>query len=144
MSGMTGVARITRPLIHTSLSVSADTISKHVVVEKHGANTSWVQLSHIDRWKPKRSDFIHPSHNFRDLFISVYALHSFHAGLLIHIRGFQHEILQYLIHGRNHFLRVFEQLRVDLFSGGVSEEVDHIQVQVGVACLSHSTHVSLV
>ena len=66
MSGITGVVRMTRPLMLTILSISDNRQYRVLVLDDEGLIiTIWVQLSHIHGLiKSKWFDFIYFSLNF--------------------------------------------------------------------------------
>jgi len=103
-----------------------------------------IEVTHIERGEAEGPDFVYFAHDVGDFCVALGALHSFDCFLLIEVGDFQHEILEDLVHDWYDFLRVFGELSMEFFHGGISEQVSTVEVEIGLACLTHAAQQVLV
>jgi hypothetical protein len=97
----------------------------------------WVEAAHIDRWQAKRPNFIHLAHDVCDLFFAFLANHTLSILRLVFFRQLEHDILEYLIHRRNDFLRVLDQLSIQLATRWKRAQILTIEVQIRLSGDAH-------
>lgn len=139
--------------------VGADSTAKkgdfHVGDDGGGANdeafdadefigVAGIEVAHVERGQAKGPDFVTLAHDVGDLGVAVGALHALACLLLIEVGDFEHEILEDLVHGWYDLLRVFGELGMKFFHGGVGEQVSAVEIEIGLACLAHAAQQALV
>ena len=97
-----------------------------------------IEVAHVERGKAEGPDFVYFAHDVGDFCVALGALHSLSCFLLIEVCDFEHEILEDLVHGWYDFLRVFGELSMKFFHGGISEQVSTVEIEIGLACLTHA------
>jgi hypothetical protein len=130
--------------------------------EQEETRTLWVQLPHVDPLLVRvRSNLEHRRMHLPRPRLILRPNRSIRSQVLLRARPFERRILQLLIQNRNEFLRVEEEVAVELLVLAIfaltrsafslnrlapaeSEEVDDVEVEVGLARVAHTSEVVLI
>lgn len=107
-------------------------------------NIGRVEFAHVDGLDAVRSNLVELGLHELDLGETHVATHAIARFFLVFVGHFEHLILEHLVHDRNHFLWIANELHLEPLGGRVGFEVRDAQVQVGLVGDPHATEIAFV